>query len=132
MCEDCPCTAMLQMLGVRSHPDIGIHGRATLATTDQCHLCCQVGVLDPKGAEMSSGRRGTAIQERMLPGFGDGTAHGRMAGGNRRALLANTPTQSAGPGLRAAIYAGQYGTLPIPSSWQVGVRRRHLHINAIT
>ncbi len=43
-------------------------------------------------------------------------AAGEAAGHGRRALLGAAPLQ---PGLLAAVYPGQYGTLPIPSTWQV-------------
>ncbi len=104
--------------------------RATLAAADQRGLCCQAGAIEPRGEDTSSGNHGSAYLERVLPGLVDGAHHGRTAQASRRALLAPTPTQAAGPGLRAAIYAGQYGTLPIPNSWQVGVNCIHLHVDA--
>ena len=50
---------------------------------------------------------------------------------SRRALLAPTPTQTAGQGLRAAIYARQYGTLPIPDSWEVKTLRLGLRASPL-
>ena len=40
----------------------------------------------------------------------------QAAAHSRRALLGAAPLQ---PGLLAAFYPGQYGSLPIPSTWQV-------------
>ena len=62
----------------------------------------------------------TGAQAQVSPDGGgadaDATKAGHADGHSRRALLGAASLQ---PGLLAAVYPGQYGILPIPSTWQV-------------
>ena len=65
---------------------------------------------------MSGGDADAARGDGSGAASSDGATAGFTAGHGRRALLDAAPLQ---PGLLAAVYPGQYGTLPIPGTWQV-------------